>query len=87
MGIVWSGRRSAATGTAATKCHAGRVRTGSMLMCGVLAAAAGVACAGGDSPVPQASPAVVSPSAVCDVVALSEGPEAGLGLMDAIRRR
>lgn len=42
------------------------------LVWGVLAAGAGVACASGDSPVPQASPAVVSPSAVCDVRSLDE---------------
>ena len=48
-----------------------------ILWCGLLVAAAGAACASGDSLVPQASPAVVSPSAVCDVVALSEG--AGVG--------
>ena len=50
-----------------------------MLWCGSLVAAAGAACASGDLPVPQASPAVVSPSAVCDVVALSEGAGGGPG--------
>lgn len=38
-----------------------------MLLCGLLAVAAGVACADGDVPISQASPAVVSSSAVCDV--------------------
>ena len=43
-----------------------------VLICSLLVAAAGAACAGGDSPVPQASPAVVSPSAMCDVRPLDE---------------
>ena len=102
MGIVWWGRRGAATGTAATKCHAGRVRTGSLLMCGVLAAAAIASCAGGDSADGDSpaeapglsstttsmpggdsaggdSPVALSPSSVCDVVALSEAAGGGPG--------
>ena len=46
-----------------------------MLRCGLLGAIVGTACAGGDAPVPQSSPAVVSPLAVCDVMPLDEETE------------
>ena len=52
-----------------------------MLRCGLSGAIVGTACAGGDAPVSQASPAVISPSAACDVAPLDKPVRVGGGMV------